>query len=127
MTQIALFDRVNPEPSPELAARMRERGMDRALTTAEAQYDAWATKAYAFLGAYARTHASFAGWELVRAANDSGQVPVVSGKAWGAVFVRAARAGLLEKAGFAPDPNRHNNPAPRWRSRIVPGPDTRQD
>ena len=122
-SQPALFDAYNAELTPEAALEARDRGVAQAVATAESVHDAWGELAYAFLAAYAGQHGEFAGWEVVRASNDSGAVPVVSGKAWGAIFLRAAHEGLIEKAGYAPDPNRHLNPAPVWR-RVETGVDT---
>ena len=114
-----LFDRVNPEPDPEYAAQRRDLGMARATASADATHDGWHDDAYAFLVGYATHHATFQGWQAVQAARDTRAVPDASGKAWGSIFVRAANAGVIEKAGYAPDPNRNQNPAPLWRSCVA--------
>lgn len=104
MTQPSLF----PAPAHE-----RDRGMARATAHAEADHDGWGAQAYDWLVAYAQMGHSFLAHEAIVASR--GCVPVASGKAWGSVFVRAARDGVLEKVGYAPDPHRHLNPAPVWR------------
>jgi hypothetical protein len=114
--QRTLFDRINPEP--ERAELRRQVGMARATAHAEADHEGWSDHAFAFLTRYAAAHDTFMGWQVVQAARDSGAVPEASRKAWGAIFVRAATAGVITKAGYAPDPNRNQNPAPVWQSRL---------
>jgi len=115
MTQPSLFDAAQP------AAVSRQLGMDRALAGAERQHEDWGELAFRFLVAFARRRASFMGWECVRAAEACSNVPIANPKAWGAIFARAARDGYISKDGYEPDPNRNQNPAPRWRSRCYAG------
>lgn len=105
----------------------RDRGMARATAHANADHRAWSELAYAFLVRYARTTATFAGYELIEAAKTAGAVPERRGskptdrspdKAWGSIFVRAAKAGLIQRVGYAQHPTRHGSPTPRWRSLI---------
>ena len=118
MTQPSLFNRHNPSPC-ELAAR---RGMARATQHAEDVAPGWTAAALAFLVAYATRHATFYGWEVVRASRQSDVPPDASGgKAWGTVIAAAKRRGILEEIGTGPDPNRHGNRIVRWGSLIYQG------
>ena len=118
-----LFDRVNPEPC-ELAAR---RGMARATQHAEDVAPGWTAAALAFLVAYATRHATFYGWEVVRAAKGSDVPPDASGgKAWGSVIRLAQRRGLIRQTGVTgPDPHRHGNLIRQWGSRVQHGEEAR--
>ena len=100
----------------------KDAGMALATGKADARHDGWSAQAYTFLAAYAGTHALFAGWQVVQDARDQHAVPDASGKAWGSVFLKAARNGIIEKAGYTTDPNRHANPIPLWRSRLTEEP-----
>ena len=115
-----LFDLMNPEPAP--AEFRRALGMARATAHADADHEGWSTAALVFLTRYAAHHATFTGFEVTAAARAENAVPEASGKAWGSVFVVAARQGIVRKTGeYVTDPNRHNNPAPRWASLVFVG------
>lgn len=106
-------------PLFEAASSDRARGMAQATAHPEALYGStWSTLAYAFLVDYAGRFPTFMGWEVVRRSEACSNVPIASGKAWGSIFARAAEAGVIRKIGYEPDPNRHNNPAPRWQSLV---------
>lgn len=100
----------------ELARAERDTGMQTALDHAQADLPEWGGLALAYLRNYAETHDRFPAWFATGAANLTRSVPVRSGKAWGSIFVRAQRLGWIVKDGFRPDPLRHMNPAPVWRS-----------
>lgn len=111
MTTPSLFDL---PPSPAAI------GMARATAHAEADTPGWSGLALAFLTAYAGQHETFTGHEVVTASRMAGAVPDASGKAWGSVFTKAARAGIIAKTGrFVADPNRHGCPVPTWQSRMA--------
>ncbi len=101
-----------------IARQERDAGMPRALEHAESDTPGWGDKAYAFLAQYALEHDRFPGWFVHREAEAAGCVPVASGKAWGSVLSRGARAGIIAKDGFIADVNRKMNPCPVWRSLI---------
>jgi len=95
----------------------RDAGMARATAHANTDHTAWSERAYAALVNYCCFTPRFAGHELIAAAELAG-VPRVDGRAWGSVFVRAAKAGLIQKAGFTINPHRHQSPTPVWISLI---------
>lgn len=39
-------------------------------------------------------------------------------KAWGALFVKAQREGVIEKCGYVENPGRHQSPTPMYRSLV---------
>lgn len=100
------------------ARAARDNGMRRALEHAEREHDGWKHEAYEALVAYARTHREFTS-EQFRA--DTGMQSPTTPKAFGAVFQRAARAGVITKRGFAIAKERHLSPCPLWESQIFAG------
>lgn len=94
-------DQQNGGKSPQGEA---DKGATRAESHAERVDSGWSTKAYAFLVDYAGSHCRFLGEEVrlaAMASNSPVPVPPAPG-AWGNIFKRAARAGLIRKAGFEP-------------------------
>ena len=109
MIQLTIYD----------ALAKADQGMGRALDRAERQTPAWGEIAYRFIEEYARQHAEFPGWVVVKSAAVTVNFPEPpTEKAWGAVIKRAARARVIERAGTVKDPNRHGNPIPLWRSLV---------
>ncbi len=97
----------------------REHGMQQALDHAERKVDNWGDVAMAFLHGYALSHDRFAGWMVTREAELTKAVQTPpTGKAWGSIFTKAARIGIIKKDGYAQDPNRHANPCPVWKSMV---------
>ena len=93
--------------------------MRRALDRAADGMPQWPELAFDFLRRYARANANFAGWMVVRSAANSPEFPDTStAKAWGAVFKRAVREGVIACAGMTKDPHRHGNPIPLWKSLV---------
>ncbi len=95
------------------AAKDKEAGIQLALLHADSHDPQWMRSALACLHDYAVKHERFAGWMVSHAA---GAPATAAPKAWGAVFLIAARLGWLEKSGYTEDPTRHRNPVPVWRS-----------
>ncbi len=103
-----------------LAIRERDAGIARSAGHAEAIDHTFAAVAYQFLHKYAREHETFIAEEVVAAAVAWGlQVSVP--KAFGSVFIRAARNGLIVKDGYAPSNARHRSPTVRWSSNVYGG------
>ena len=115
MNQLTL---IPAAPSIDSARAARNEGMTRATNHADESTPGWSQAALDYLHNYALTHEVFPAWFVTAAAGLTRSVPVKSGKAWGSIFVKAKKLGWIERAGFRPDPNRHMNPAPVWRSLI---------
>ena len=103
----------------EAARKARDAGIRRAVDHAEDVTPKWADRAYDFLQGYLRTNERLTSEDVREAAK--GLVPEPpSLRAWGGVFQRAARAGLIERAGYgtARDPRVHMNVVTVWQSRL---------
>jgi len=91
----------------------RDAGIAQAADHAASVDISWADRAYEHLTTYAEAHNSFISHDVT-----DGLVSPTSQKAWGAVFVRAVRAGVIEKVGFGISGRRNMSPTPLWHSRI---------
>jgi hypothetical protein len=96
-------------------ADLRDAGIATAEEHAEAVEPGWKDKAWAALQSFILHHQEPFMAEDVRAAADVPPPP--DPRAWGGVFQRAARAGLIIKAGFGESRNRqaHCRPTALWR------------
>jgi hypothetical protein len=105
----------------EAARRARDEGMARAQSHAEADAPGWSDTAYGFLLNHARATAQFTSYEFRQAMRIMGKPMPPTDKAFGPVFRRAAREGVIEKAGYTQHPERHCSPTPIWRSLVFGG------
>lgn len=99
----------------DFARAQADEGMLRASLHAEQSQPGWLEIAYQALVDHARDHERFTSYEFRKASRLT--FPTTP-KALGSVFKRAAKEGIIERVGFAQDPDRHDSPAPVWRSRI---------
>lgn len=94
-------------------------GAARAAEHADSCQPDWSEVAFRLLAEYARTVApTFLTEDVRHYAHIQCGLPVPpDGRAWGAVIVRARKAGLLERVGYEPmkSKNCHSDPKPRWR------------
>lgn len=99
---------------------LAKEGMERAADHAERDAPGWRDQALEYVRQYATEHYEFMCEAARRYAEGRGIGPPPDKRAWGAVMVKAARAGYVQKIGFAcaTDPKVHMNPAGLWRSRI---------
>lgn len=107
------------EITPEMAAkRDAQAGIDQAVAAADHQHAGWSDTALEFVKLYALQHRGerYIGHDIVEASKAKGVIQPGNTRAWGGPIQRAARAGLIKRVGFAPDPNRHTNPVPLWES-----------
>ena len=101
------------------AEALRDEGIQRAIDHADRVESEWSDRAYGMLVRYARQKGSGAKItsEAVRNHAEWFGLPTPPDKrAWGAVILRAARAGVIHKAGWttANDPKVHCNPVSLW-------------
>lgn len=101
------------------ARAARDEGMKRALDHAERDVPAWSAVALQFLRGYAAKHRQFTSFELRNAAREWGLSMPATDKAFGSVFVKAAKEGVIERAGYVPHPERHASPTVLWNSLTV--------
>lgn len=106
MTQLAI----------DFARAERNEAMQRAVDAADGRVPKWSEVAYQFVRLYAQQHRGerFIGRDITQAAKAYGLESPASEKAWGAVLQRAARERVIERVGYAQDPNRHASPVPQW-------------
>ena len=115
---------MNPSQSVldfEAARRRRDEGIQRAVDNANIKIPRWADTAFSFLVDHSRANASFTAEDVRIEAEKADAVPPPPDKsAWGGVFQRASRAGLITRIGFvtARDPKVHCNNISLWRSNV---------
>ena len=97
-------------------SQLRDKGIKQAINNANDTHEKWSEKAYKFLTDYIKSHHEFM-TEDVRVASEK-KIPIPpSNRAWGGIILRASRAGLINKVGFANVKNvkAHRTPATVWR------------
>lgn len=94
---------------------LMEIGMNKAVSHADEVIPEWSTEAWSFLLKFADTGEPFMA-EDVRAASSGIVPPPPSLRAWGAIFRKAAKAGVITRIGFrnVSNPLAHNTPASVW-------------
>lgn len=114
MNQMDLFKQ---PVNDALARKLRDEGMQRAIDHADRVIDRWQDKAYESLRVYISFNSQPFLSEDVRVYAAHLGIPDPPDKrAWGAVMMRAAKAGLIRKLGWttASDPKVHKNPVSQW-------------
>lgn len=122
--QLDLFSGAPPaRPHPptlrERAVAARDRGIKTAADHADAVAEGWSEAAFQHTRRFLEDKPSghqFIGEEVRQFAERSGLALPPDKRAWGAVMLRCARAGLMRKIGFtvASDPKVHCNPVSQW-------------
>jgi hypothetical protein len=115
---------MNLPEQPDLlieAQRMRDEGMRLALEHAELIEDHWGEIAYAFLVAYAQRTSLFISEDVSDASKADTAFPQPpTDRAWGSIYKRAIRAGIIVQAGAGRSRRRHASICPLWRSTLFP-------
>lgn len=93
----------------------RDDGMKKALENADQQHYDWSQRAFIYLLWYCTRNTVFMA-ENVRMASVGVIARPPHARAWGAVMVRAARAGIIRKRGYrnVSNPLAHRTPATLW-------------
>lgn len=100
----------------EFALAARDEGIRQSADHAEDVSPGFGEAAYTALTIYAGMAGEFTSADFrayLKSVGLSCEVP----KALGAVFLRAARAGVIEKVGYAKSAERHASPCPIWRAK----------
>lgn len=101
------------------ARRLRDDDMARALENAERAAPRWADEAYSFLISFARRRRTFISEQVSAASKVEGmRQPVNGDRAWGQVYRKAAKAGIIVQDGYGRSARRHESICLRWTSRI---------
>lgn len=99
------------------AEHARDTGVRQAAEHAEQDVAGWGDAAYDMLKRYARHNSRFISENCTAWAAEQGFVTLVP-KAWGQVFRRAAKDGLIVRIGSGTSLRRHCSPTPLWSSAI---------
>ncbi|MRR49352.1 MAG: hypothetical protein EG825_00310 [Rhodocyclaceae bacterium] len=91
----------------------RDIGMAAAVGHADRVSAGWSEEAYAALCRYAAQAKQFTSYDFRSAVRGLIESPPTD-KAYGAVFLKAARAGVIRRVGYAQHPERHCSPTPVW-------------
>lgn len=98
-------------------ARQKD-GMERALSHAEQECSTWPELAFRFLEMYCRKNLSFISEDVSSASKDYGLVQPPTDRAWGPIYKRAQKAGMIVMDGTGRSKRRHASLCPKWRSKI---------
>jgi len=98
------------------ARELRDAGIQQAVDHADQVKENWSEDAYNFLLGYLPFVDTFMTEEVREAAEGMIDEPP-SKRAWGAVILRAAKAGLIHRVGYKQTNNKksHKTPASLWR------------
>lgn len=101
-------------------SRRRDEGIERAKNHADRVQTEWSDDAYNYFVGYLRTHRLFSTEEVREYALRNGFMDAPDGRAWGAIAVRARKAGLIVHDHFESARNikKHRCPLRIWRSKV---------
>jgi hypothetical protein len=99
----------------EFGWQLRDAGIAQAEESANQKTENWTQLAYSFLLEFMRSNDEFMA-EDVRLASEGKVEPPPSNRAWGGIFVRAVKEGLIRRKGFRNVKNAkaHCTPATLW-------------
>lgn len=95
----------------------RDIGMLRAARHAEFMHMHWNDMAYAFLVEFAKKNKSFISEDVSDASKKAGFPQPPTDRAWGAIYRKAIKAGIIIQIGTGRSRRRHASICPRWGSR----------
>jgi len=104
-----------PITGEETGVELRDIGIEQAMMNADRQHEKWTVSAYNFLLSYIQTNKEFMA-EDVRAASFGIVIEPPHNRAWGGIFVKAVKSGLIKRKGFRNVTNAkaHCTPATLW-------------
>lgn len=107
----------------ETAEQLRDAGIASAIQHADAESPTWSERAFRFVRAFATMNNNLTSEGVRQYAERCGLPKPPDGRAWGAVMIRAVRAGIIAKIGYttALDPKVHCNPVTLWQSSLYIG------
>ena len=98
----------------------RDAGMSQAANHAEAVSPGWSDHAFAFLIQYAMAHDTFTSEQVTDASlSDATFEPPASPRAWGSVYRRALKEGVIVMVGTGRALRRKASICPLWGSLVV--------
>lgn len=101
----------------ELAERLRDDGIARASEHADNVVPTWSMVARGYMELFARRGTDFMAEDVRAYAESRGFALPPDRRAWGSIFQRAAKKGIIRRVGYAPnkDPGSHCSPKSVWR------------
>ena len=95
--------------------QLRDLGIKKAIDHAEEKTENWSGLAYGFLLTYCLSNKEFMAEDVRIASNGTIQVPP-SKRAWGGVFMKAAKRKVIKRKGYrkVKNKNAHCTPATLW-------------
>lgn len=98
------------------AIRTADRVINATAAKADREYEGWTTLAYSFLRKFVAERQEFYPWELVDASIEYGLAQPLNLRAWGGVYRRAVREGLIKRSDSPPRPHpyRHGTMTAGW-------------
>jgi hypothetical protein len=103
----------------EFAEQQAREGMGQALGHAEEARPGWGEVAYEYLLGFAQRHASFISEDVSDETKETHYFPQPpTDRAWGSVYRRALKEGIIARDGVGRSRRRHASICPRWRSQI---------
>jgi len=100
------------------AAEARDTGMKQALDHAEEVRSNWGDEAYEWIRRYAKVNKRFISEHCTAWAAEQGFKSPTDPRAWGMVFRRASKDGIIVRVGYATSLKRHCSPTPLWESAL---------
>lgn len=108
--------------SLQAAREARDCGINQSLNSAERACADWSEVAYHFLTGFAKYNEFFTGEQVAMASRNKKNFPQPRDeRAWGAIYQRAQRDGLIVKSGTAPRHRGHLAIGNVWRSLVFVG------
>lgn len=104
--------------SIDFARLERDAAMQRVAEKADRVSPGWSDEAAAFLRQFAGRTEWFTSADVIGMAVEAGIPQPHDRRAWGPVFMAAARSGLIAQDGFSRHAWRHKSICTRWRSAI---------
>ena len=101
--------------------RAAAEGMRQAADHANKERHGWTADAYIFLLAFAERNTLFISEDVSSASKALGFPQPPTDRAWGAVYRKAIRDGVITQEGTGRSSRRHASICPRWRSQIYRG------
>ena len=97
---------------------MLNEGMEAVASKANRFNIGWTNEAFLFLVSYAENNKEFLAEEVIKASKDELPQPH-DNRAWGAIFHKAAKAGVINRVGFKGAKTSHGSPKPLWGSLVI--------
>lgn len=106
-----------PDPPPRAAAEARrDHGIQTAEAHAAALSPVWMDEATEMLGRWCDfTEADFLAEDFVAWCGTRDLAAPLDGRAWGEVFRRGAKQGIIRRVGYAPANTSNRSPKCLWR------------